>query len=264
MSINFSILYENSANHHYVTRYIKFIQSIATRSDMIDGYYEKHHILPKSMYPEYKNLSTHPWNCVKLTMREHFLAHWMLAKAFGGPMWFSFNLMKSCFSKRYGVAFNTVKLFEISANKNRPKHTEKTKQKISNTTKNRKKSPLSAETKNKISLALNGQKYSKERKLTHVSGMAGKTHTSDSKQKMSNSHKGKKLSDITKKKLSDINKGKLDEKWGEKTGAARKGKSYYTNGHTTIMIYPEDVEHFLQKGFIKGRLCNGKIITSMK
>ena len=41
------------------------------------GYYEKHHILPKSLggSNDYKNL-------VKLTAREHFICHWLLVKMY--------------------------------------------------------------------------------------------------------------------------------------------------------------------------------------
>jgi hypothetical protein len=39
----------------------------------LDGYGEKHHIVPKCM-----NGTNHPDNLVKLTAREHFLAHWLL------------------------------------------------------------------------------------------------------------------------------------------------------------------------------------------
>lgn len=42
--------------------------------------YEKHHILPKSIFPEYKNLRNNPWNKVLLTSREHFICHWLLTK----------------------------------------------------------------------------------------------------------------------------------------------------------------------------------------
>ena len=39
----------------------------------LDGYVEKHHIIPKCM-----NGTNEPNNLVKLTAREHFLVHWLL------------------------------------------------------------------------------------------------------------------------------------------------------------------------------------------
>ena len=46
------------------------------------GYSEKHHIIPKSM-----GGSNLPDNLVRLTGREHFIAHRLLAKIHGGRMW---------------------------------------------------------------------------------------------------------------------------------------------------------------------------------
>jgi hypothetical protein len=68
------------------------------------GYVEKHHILPKSMGGT--NEST---NIVKLTAREHFIAHWLLFKIFKTPaMAKAFRLMldssKKPKSKSYELA----------------------------------------------------------------------------------------------------------------------------------------------------------------
>lgn len=41
---------------------------------------EHHHVLPRSLFPEYTALSEHPWNGVHLTHREHFICHWLLTK----------------------------------------------------------------------------------------------------------------------------------------------------------------------------------------
>lgn len=43
-------------------------------------YYEKHHIIPKSIKPEFKNLITNTWNKVLLTPKEHFICHLLLTK----------------------------------------------------------------------------------------------------------------------------------------------------------------------------------------
>jgi len=51
-------------------------------------YYEKHHILPKSL-----GGSNAIDNLVLLTAKEHFVAHHLLAKIHGGKMWYAFNLM---------------------------------------------------------------------------------------------------------------------------------------------------------------------------
>lgn len=44
------------------------------------NYYELHHILPRSVYPEFVNLKKYKWNGVLLTAREHFIAHKLLVR----------------------------------------------------------------------------------------------------------------------------------------------------------------------------------------
>lgn len=78
----YPILASKPHNSHYLNRYVNFI--ISCQSDDKTGYVEKHHICPKAsdMFPEYECFRTNPWNCIKLTAREHFIAHMLLWKAF--------------------------------------------------------------------------------------------------------------------------------------------------------------------------------------
>jgi len=55
----------------------------------IDGYKERHHIIPKSL-----GGSNDPSNLVDLTAREHFVAHFLLAKLHGGNQWSSIKRMR--------------------------------------------------------------------------------------------------------------------------------------------------------------------------
>lgn len=74
-------------NAHYFSRYIKFILGCIEKNKTRElKFFDKHHILPKAceLFPEYKNFNLYPWNCVKLTFREHIIAHVMLWKIFGG------------------------------------------------------------------------------------------------------------------------------------------------------------------------------------
>lgn len=69
-----------------------YIQLINTDEPIADDEYtEKHHILPRSMYPEYVNDA---WNIKVLTYNNHILAHEYLAKMFNNlSMWRAFNFM---------------------------------------------------------------------------------------------------------------------------------------------------------------------------
>lgn len=82
------------ANDHHWKRYLRFIGSRNKSS----GYVERHHIYPRSMFPQKANDSD---NIIALTAREHFIAHWMLHKAFGGKMTQAFMYMKAGDTNRY-------------------------------------------------------------------------------------------------------------------------------------------------------------------
>lgn len=69
------------------------------------GYSEQHHILPRSL-----GGGNEPFNLVRLTAREHFIAHYLLAKTHGGSQWHSFVLMSGRCA-RAGSKIN-ARLFE--------------------------------------------------------------------------------------------------------------------------------------------------------
>ena len=80
-------------NLHYLNRYIKFINYCI--DNPILSKTEDHHICPKSsdLFPEFKSFNKYPWNKAKLTLRQHYIAHRLLWKAFGGRQSQAFKLM---------------------------------------------------------------------------------------------------------------------------------------------------------------------------
>ena len=56
-----------------------YYKHIITSTADESQYTERHHILPKAIFPEYKSES---WNIVKLSAKDHFLAHYLLFKMF--------------------------------------------------------------------------------------------------------------------------------------------------------------------------------------
>lgn len=115
------ILRTKEHNQHYLNRYIAFIRNCFERSDISDG--ELHHICPKApdLFPEYKSFKHHSWNKIKLSHREHYIAHKLLAKAFGKSQHFAFWAMctkQSRDSKRkYEVTSKDYELAKKSASK---------------------------------------------------------------------------------------------------------------------------------------------------
>lgn len=88
------ILLTKSINLHYANRYMKFIQHCSMQH-LTTGF-ESHHILPKAktLFPEYSSLKLNPWNSIKLTPHQHFIAHWLLWKAMGNFMAYAFSAMR--------------------------------------------------------------------------------------------------------------------------------------------------------------------------
>lgn len=76
-------------NTHYINRYNNFIEQckIAKRQS---EHYESHHIIPKSM-----GGTDDSTNIIVLTAREHYIAHWILAHAYGNKMWYAFWMMNT-------------------------------------------------------------------------------------------------------------------------------------------------------------------------
>lgn len=68
-------------NTKYTKWYISIVDNALSknRNKTDNCYYELHHILPKSMYPEFNKSN---WNLVLLTAREHFICHYLLYKIY--------------------------------------------------------------------------------------------------------------------------------------------------------------------------------------
>jgi hypothetical protein len=175
--------------NHALT-YSKLIAKAKARV-CVDGYVERHHILPKAL-----GGTDDSSNIVALTAREHFIAHFLLAKMHGGSMWHAVTIM----SKDGRI---NSRLFEIA----RKKLSEKM---IGN------------------SLTL-GRKASDEERLKMSlsrKGKAGRPVSEETKKKLSVINSGKKLTEECKAKISASQKGlKKPEGHGAKISASLKGKS---------------------------------------
>ena len=68
--------------------YREFIQDRREREPALDGYTERHHIVPRSL-----GGGDEPENLIALTPEDHFFAHLVLAKMHGGALWAPVALM---------------------------------------------------------------------------------------------------------------------------------------------------------------------------
>lgn len=139
---------------NYLKIYYQLIENAKQRKN-IDGYYEIHHIIPKS-----EGGDDSPTNLVKLTGREHFIAHkllWMET-----PSLFSrcstFMLMSNQRNIKWGKLYETARM-QFNTSPNHPLRNQYNRLKQLKAVMGKSKSP---EHKQKISEANKGKPKSKE------------------------------------------------------------------------------------------------------
>lgn len=175
----------------YLTnKYTKWYYSIVAKAAVrvnLEGYYEKHHIVPKSL-----GGTDDDSNLVNLTPKEHFICHRLLVKMTEG---------KAKKSMAFAIWQMSSRRNKVSKNRHKPTGQvyEMLKKQLSDACKG---VPLSEEHKQKM----RGIPKSEEHKQK-----LRKPKTEEHKQKLSAARKGKtyeyKHSEETKKKIGTANKG---------------------------------------------------------
>jgi len=140
---------------------MKFIDSL--KSQVIDGYSEKHHIVPRS-----HGGSNKKDNLIALTPRQHFIAHRMLWKAYGGSMARAYFMMSATGkygkigSKTYAMAreeYSKQVVIQMAKKPNIPAFTPEHRQKLRMAKLGKKLSPQHREN---VRLSVLGRKCSTE------------------------------------------------------------------------------------------------------
>lgn len=189
-------------NEHQYARYQRFIESL--RTQFIDGYTEVHHIIPRSM-----GGADTADNLIRLTARQHFIAHWMLARAFGGSAARAFFMMSN-FGKYGRVGSKT---YEIA----RREYSEL----VSEQMRNRVVPPVSDETRAKQRAAKLGRKLTPE----HI-------------EKVRLSQIGKKMGPEFARKISEAKRGRGNGRIGSVHSEATKLKLSEANRNRPIIVCP--------------------------
>lgn len=175
-------------------KYANWYDSIIKRARgrILEGYSEKHHIVPKSL-----GGSNSDENLVLLTAREHYVCHKLLIRMTDGAerqsMLWAMHMMlygsKNGRHERHQPCSREYEKFReiFAASLRKPRIiTDEHRANLIASNQLRKGRKLSAETKAKMSAAKIGDRNS----------MAGKSHTVEAKQKMSENRKGKSRSGI--------------------------------------------------------------------
>lgn len=196
------------------TKHYELLINKAKNRTKLDGfYYEKHHIIPKSFGGSNKND-----NIVYLTGREHFVAHMLLAKIYGGGMWQAAKMMRQARGNVQHRYFNS-RLYEIAkkewikvvSGKKRPSHV------IEKLIAARRIYVTSEETKAKMSASRKGKPRSGDPTKWK--------HSEEAKKKMSESRKNKPnhmLLDEHKERMKGENNPMKKEENRKKISEAKK------------------------------------------
>lgn len=192
-----SILTEKFPNHQSeINEYVDYISKnkLASNTSKEDVLYEIHHILPRSLFPEFEY---EPENLVKLKMYDHFVAHFLIAKTKNPKMLYAFNMMnraKKHFTPNQldeaATLYSELKADFITMCKSREPSimSEEGKKSISKFTKN--KVVALNKTTGIVGRVDTAEFYKNRDKYTHHQD--GTSHTAETKQKMSeNGIKGK-------------------------------------------------------------------------
>lgn len=75
---------------------------------------EEHHILPKSLFPEYSDFSIHDFNKTKLSYTNHLKAHYLLILSIESEeMLYAFNMMNNFYNKNNIANLENYELLKI-------------------------------------------------------------------------------------------------------------------------------------------------------
>ena len=187
-------------------------------------YTETHHIKPKCL-----GGTNETTNLVKLTAREHYIAHLLLAKIYNTyGMYAAVIYMQTGRFKNRKFKFNS-RLYQ----KIREEFANKMSQKMKGKTSWNKGKKMSNDFKQKVSVAKKGNKY-----------WVGKHHSEGTKLKISEAHKGRYIGRtptwLVGKQLSEAHKQKDRE--------AILGLKYWNNGIKNVRARE------CPEGFVRGRL----------
>lgn len=151
------IIYPLGLEPHF-SRYMRFLDTRPLRDLQKEKGFEIHHRIPKSL-----GGSNSTDNLIKLTTREHFIAHLILWKCYGGMLAYAFHYMT--ISKKYEEKL-TARQYEmlVSNRGEQMSRINKGRVRSEEFKKNQRarRFHLSDEAKKKVSLAKKGKKMSKD------------------------------------------------------------------------------------------------------
>lgn len=173
------------------------------QANTFDGYGEVHHVIPKSL-----GGSNEKSNLIRLTAREHFVAHRLLVKMVIGKdkRKMVFALKRTVSSKTHIPNSRTFAIIreEYAAQMRGVPRSEETRRRISLAVKGFK---MPEEAKRKISATTKGRPKPESFKEQ----LRGKPRSTEARKAISEGLKGRRMSEETRLKISDTRKRKFAE-----------------------------------------------------
>ena len=223
---------------NYTLHYNALIaKRIKTPANTTHTYTEIHHVIPKCM-----GGTDDETNLVCLTAREHYMAHVLLCKIYpnNASLLYAWNMMSNMSDNmckhnvRSYQSFRYHSLreqFSMACSETRKgfKHSEETKQKMSKSAKGRKSK-------------LKGKTYEEIHGDNAEQLKLARSKTAKARTDYNNPERCAKLSART-----------ISEEWKRKNGDAKRGRKIVNNGSTTKMVPPDDLQSYLDSGWVPGR-----------
>lgn len=148
------------------------------------GYTERHHIVPRSL-----GGGDEPDNLIDLTAEDHFFAHLLLAKAYGGRQWAALIIMLKP-ARQVGIVSRgkrVRRIVAIARQRNAEFQKGKSRPGVSAALKGRK---FSAETRQKISAAATGRRDTTETRAEKSRASTGRVFSAERNAKVAASKIG--------------------------------------------------------------------------
>lgn len=240
----------DEVNSHHLNRYIQFINAILTKrpENVKFEYSERHHILPKSM-----GGTNDKENLIYLSYREHYLAHYMLAKAF----------------PNHNIVFALTKMMDGKERIKNSKLYEDVKI-ITGELHRLKKIGVTWEDRFGLEESIKRKKKHSEQRIGDNNPFYGKKHSEETRLKMSQNHVdfskekhpmyGKHLSEETRKKISENHADVSGSKnpfygvryIGELNPMYGKKYTWMNDGNKNKRVDLDKVEYYTNLGYKKG------------
>jgi hypothetical protein len=192
-----------------MNKYEKWYKNIIeiSQSRTIDGYFERHHIIPESL-----GGSNAPANLTNLTAREHFVCHWLLIKIYpaGEDHWKMLNALRMMRAENSKQKRYTTKITSRVYSKLKQEYAILQSERVKGENNPNFEKYWTEEQKNSHSKKIKGRVQPLNEKIRQISAMTGR--------------KRKPFSEDWIKKLSDAKKGINNNMYGKKHTEESKAK----------------------------------------